>query len=365
MRFFFLTIVLLFSIGCTKNGDNPATDNPSDQIYFPDNNTSDWETATFSEIGWNESSLNDLLSYMQINNTRAFLILKNGKIVVEKYWGNEFASSAPFTKNSLWMWASAGKTLTATLVGIAQKDGLLNINQKTSDFLGTGWTSMPLDKENLITIRHQLTMTTGLEYNVPDEDCTLPSCLSYKADAGTQWYYHNAPYTLLSKVVSKATGADYNTYTDQKIESIIGMNGQWRYGTYNNVYWSSARDMARFGLLILNKGKWKNTDVLSDEAYYNQMVNTSQDLNPSYGYLWWLNGKSSIIPASTHISYPVELAYNAPDDMIAAMGKNGQFINIIPSEKIIVIRMGEAPDNSLVPYEMQNEMWSKINLLIN
>jgi CubicO group peptidase (beta-lactamase class C family) len=363
MRFFLFTLVFLFFIGCSE--DNPETDQPTDQMYFPDNSTTVWETTTLSELGWNENYLNDLLSYMQTNNTRAFLILKNGKIVVEKYWGNEFGNNSPFNAYSQWRWASAGKTLTAMLVGITQQEGSLNINDKTSDYLGTGWTSMPLAKEDLITIKHQLTMTTGLEYKIPDEDCTDPSCLLYKADAGTQWYYHNAPYTLLSKVVSNATGIDYNTYTDQKIESIIGMNGQWISGTYNNVFWSSARDMARFGLLVLNKGIWKDVSILSDENYYNQMVNSSQNLNPSYGYLWWLNGKSSIIPASTHISYNAELASNAPDEMIAAMGKDGQLINIIPGQKIVVIRMGEAPSNSLVPYEMQNEMWSKINLLIN
>jgi hypothetical protein len=56
--------------------------------------------------------------------------------------------------------------------------------------------------------------------------------------------------------------------------------------------------MARFGLLMLNKGNWNGNVILSDTNYYNQMVNSSQTLNPSYGYLWWLNGKASyMLPA--------------------------------------------------------------------
>lgn len=73
------------------------------------------------------------------------------------------------------------------------------------------------------------------------------------------------------------------------------MDGRWVPLGYNNVYWSTARDMARFGLLTLNKGIWEANQAVYTEGYYEQMVNSAQELNPSYGYLWWLNGKSKII----------------------------------------------------------------------
>jgi hypothetical protein len=59
------------------------------------------------------------------------------------------------------------------------------------------------------------------------------------------------------------------------------------------------------------------------------------------------------------------LSTNAPSDIFAAMGKNGQFIDVVPSRKIVVIRMGEAPDNSLVPITFHDDMWGKINSIIN
>ena len=208
-------------------------------------------------------------------------------------------------------------------------------------------------------------MTTGLEYNVSDLDCTLPTCLTYRTDAGQQWFYHNAPYTLLEKVVENATGLDYNDYSNQKVESVIGMNGQWISQGYNNVFWSTARDMARFGLLILNQGKWNNTDVLSDADYYEQMINTSQSLNPSYGYLWWLNGKESIIFPILPNSFNISMSDNAPTDLFAAMGKNGQFVEVIPSKNIVVIRMGEAPDNHLFHLLFIMKCGQCINLVIN
>ena len=364
MKYSILIVLILFVLGCNKDDDNIINPPVESTLYFPPLNSDEWESKSPSELGWDISDLDGLLTYLEDNNTRAFIVLKDGKIVIEEYFGNNILGTAPFDRNTKWYWASAGKTLTATLVGIAQQEGLLNINNTTSTYLGNGWTNLTSDKEDMITVKNQLTMTTGLEYNVSDLDCTLPSCLTYRADAGQQWFYHNAPYTLLEKVVENASGIDFNDYTNQKVESVIGMNGQWISQAYNNVYWSTARDMARFGLFILNKGKWSNTDVLSDAEYYEQMVNTTQSLNLSYGYLWWLNGKESIIFPGLPNSFDVPLSDNAPIDLFAGMGKNGQFVEVIPSKNLVVIRMGETPDGSLVPITFHNEMWEKINLVI-
>lgn len=361
---FLQLILVVFLLACV-NDDSVIIPPEQAALYFPPLNSDTWETKTPTELNWNTLNLTNLLSYLDQNNTRAFIVLMDGKIVVEEYFGNTILGTLPFDKNSQWYWASAGKTITATLVGIAQQEGHLNIENPVSDYLGNAWTSLTPEKEQLITVRNQLTMTTGLDYIGPNLDCTLPSCLTYKTDAGQQWFYHNAPYTLLEKVVENATALGYNEYTNQNIKSVIGMRGQWVSQGYNNVYWSSARDMARFGLLLLNKGKWDTTEVLSDIGFYNQMINSSQNLNPSYGYLWWLNGKESIIFPSLSNSFNTSLSSNAPDDLIAGIGKNGQFIEIVPSMNLVVIRMGEAPDESLVPISFHDEMWEKINLVIN
>ncbi len=179
-------------------------DPESADLYFPPVNSDSWENLTPASQGWDEAALNELYNYLEEQNSRAFIVLKDGKIVVEKYWGQNLLGNADFTSNTPWYWASAGKTLTAFLTGIAQQEGLLNIGDKTSKYLGEGWTSAPAEKEDLITIRHQLTMTTGLDYEVDDLDCTDPSCLLYKADAGTQWFYRNAAYTLIEQVISNA-----------------------------------------------------------------------------------------------------------------------------------------------------------------
>lgn len=354
--------ILIFS-ACSKSSstDNGNASPPpvSAPLYFPPVGGTEWQTTTSSSLGWNETAITDLYTYLQSKNTKAFIVLKNGKIVLEKYFGS-------FTADSIWYWASAGKTMTAMLVGIAQQEGRLNINNKTSQYLGTGWTSLPLAKENLITIRHQLTMTTGLDDGVPDDHCTLPSCLVYKADAGTRWAYHNAPYTLLDKVVENATGQSYNAYFQAKIRDRIGMNGIWFAGTgYDNVYYSNPRSMARFGLLLLNKGKWDQTTILSDTSYFNTQINTSQNLNLSYGYLTWLNGKASYMLPTLQTVFNGPLVPNAPADMFSALGKNDQKIYVVPSQKLVVIRMGESAGNiQLALSSFDNELWGKLKTVI-
>jgi CubicO group peptidase (beta-lactamase class C family) len=142
--------------------------------------------------------------------------------------------------------------MTAFLIGIAQRDSILSINDSASHYLGSGWTSCPPDKERLITVLNQLTMTTGLKDLVVNPECTSLGCLVYKADVGTRWAYHTGPYTLLDKVLENASGQIVNIYFNTKIRSRIGMNGLWVPLGYNNVYTSNARSMARFGLLALN-----------------------------------------------------------------------------------------------------------------
>lgn len=348
-----------------SNDDVQLDDQSTQNLYFPPIESDEWESMDINTLDWNEDSLEELYSYLQDNNTRAFIILKNGKIAVEIYWGNTINDSSEFTKNSNWYWASAGKTLTATLIGIAQEEGFLNIQDKTSDYLGVGWTSLTPEQEDKIKIINQLSMTTGLDFNVDNLNCTFPQCLNYSANAGEQWYYHNAPYTLLQDVVSNATQTDYNIYTNQRIGDKIGMNGQWVNNGFSTTYWSTAREMARFGLLISNHGKWKNTDVLSDLDYVEQMISTSQNLNPSYGYLWWLNGKSSVILPGIASPIDLPLSQYAPTDMVAGMGKNGQYVEIVPSLDLVIVRMGEAPGESLVNFTFHNEMWQKLSEVIN
>jgi CubicO group peptidase (beta-lactamase class C family) len=145
------------------------------------------------------------------------------------------------------------------------------------------------------------------------------------------------------------------------------MDGFWNYGLIFTVYHSNTRSMARFGLMALNNGKWNNEQIIN-QAFFNEAINTSQSINPSYGYLWWLNGKSGAMIPGGQTYYPGTLIPNAPADMYAAMGAEDQRIYVIPSKKMVVIRMGDASDPqnpSFAVSGFDNELWGKINAVIN
>lgn len=329
----------------------------SQSLYFPPLIGNTWDTLSPASLGWCQPEIDSLIDYLDANNTKAFILLKDGKIVIEKYFGT-------FTIDSVWYWASAGKTLTGFTVGIAQQEGFLSIQDTTSNYLGTGWTDCPPLKEEKITIRNQLTMTSGLDDGVLDPYCTLDTCLEYLADAGTRWAYHNGPYTLLDSVIESATGQSLNNYLNQKVKTPTGMTGAFFPSGYNNLFISKPRSMARFGLLMLNQGNWNGNQILTDTSYFQQMVNSSQTLNPSYGFLTWLNGKSSFMAPGLQFNFPGSINPNAPNDMYAALGKDGQIINVVPSQNLVYIRMGNAPGAGEVPITFNDTVWIKLNAVM-
>lgn len=327
----------------------------SQSLYFPPATGSTWDTLAPASLGWCEQKVDSMLNWIGTQETKAFIVLKDGKIVLEKYYGT-------FTQDSLWYWASAGKTLTAFTVGIAQQEGFLSIQDTSSKYLGQGWTNCSLTDEYEITVWNQLTMTSGLDDGVADPYCTDDACLTCLADAGARWAYHNGPYTLLDGVIEGATGQSLNLYFTQKVRNPIGMNGAFVMVDYNNVYFSNARSMARFGLLMLNKGNWNGTQIMTDTAYHNAMITTSQNLNKSYGYLWWLNGKQSFMVPGSQLVIPGFLMPSAPADVYSALGKNGQMLSISPSSNLLFIRMGNNT-TSAVSVTMPDAIWKMIGEL--
>ncbi|MFN8336730.1 MAG: serine hydrolase [Cyclobacteriaceae bacterium] len=355
MKYFPLLLIFLSLLAGCNSGDEPKPE-PPEPMYFPVPNDPAWETKSFDELEWNEAAADDLKEYLIGANTKSFMILVNGRIVMEEY----FAGHASTTT---WKWNSAGKTLVATTTGIAQQEGLLSIHDPVSDLLGTGWTSMAADKEALITTRHLLTMTSGLD---DDSELVIKANLTYRADAGTRWSYSNV-FQILMDEVAAASDQEFSTYFDSRLKNKIGMDGFWDNGLIFKIYNSNTRSMARFGILALNKGAWNGEQIIN-EAFFTESTTTSQGINPSYGYLWWLNGKSTYMVPGEQTVFDGPLVPNAPADMFAAMGAADQRIYVVPSMNMVVVRMGEAsdPDNpSFAVSGFDNKLWEKINLVIN
>lgn len=354
------SIAFVLFLNCTSEDvtEIPPQETPistDTSLYFPPLNSDVWETVSAEALQWNTNKLQPLLEYLEEKNTKSFIILHEGKIVVETYFDGHSATSP-------WYWASAGKTLTTAVAGIAQEENLIDINHKVSTYIGANWTNAPLEKENLITCKNLLSMTSGLDDSLGDG--IAPEDLQYLADAGSRWAYHSV-FVKMQDVIAAASNQTWDDYFDSHLKNRIGMTGTWIQTETANVYWSTTRSMARFGLLMAAKGKWESTQIIP-EGFLNEATSTSQNINKAYGYLWWINGTSSYRLPQTQLEFEGVLIPNAPQDMYCALGKNDQKIYIVPSKKLVIIRMGNAADtDNFALSDFDNALWEKINLLIN
>lgn len=354
MRYLGIMLFAFTLLSCQKeSGHIPP---PDQSMYFPSNTDTAWQRISPAALGWNANAMQSLKTFLNEKHSRSFMILVNGRIAMEEY----FNGHGP---NDTWQWNSAGKTLTSAMTGIAAQQRLLNIDDKVSKYLGAGWTSEPAEKESLITIRHLLTMTTGIN---DESEFVIKPNLTYMADAGTRWAYSNV-FQKLIDVVAQAGNTDFESYFESGLKNKIGMEGFWNFGTIYKIYHSNTRSMARFGLLALNQGKWNNNQIINAD-FFKSATNTSQNINPSYGYFWWLNGKDHYMLPGTQSVFQGDIIPAAPTDMVAAMGKGDQRIYIVPGRNLVIVRMGDPsdPENpSFAVSGFDNALWEKINAVIN
>lgn len=348
-------IFIFFAILSCQSDDSVLSNTSNESLYFPPTTSNEWETISLNDLNWNSNKLEELKSFLINENTKSFMILVNGRIVVEEYYNGH-------TVSDTWQWNSAGKTLVSATTGIAQQNGLIDINNKVSDYIGNEWTSTTTQQEDLITVKNLLAMTSGLD---DEPQLVIKPNLTYLADAGTRWAYGNV-FQRLMNVVEGASGIKFDNYFNNELRNKIGMEGFWNNGLIYRIYNSNTRSMARFGLLASQNGNWDGEQIVN-ETFFIESKTTSQNINPSYGYLWWLNGKSSYMLPSTQTKFSGELVPNAPADMVAAMGKDEQRIYIVPSKNLVIIRMGEATvsKGNFALSSFDNVFWEKFNKVIN
>ncbi len=144
-------LIMILLTGCGSDSPNPT---PAETMDFPPLTGDVWETKSIASFRLEPIS--------RSTTTGLFRTKKHQRLhhpcQRQGCLGKLFQRTFRFHRLVL---GKCRKTLTATLTGIAQQEGLLNINNKVSDYIGTGWTSMPLAKENLITNKHLLSMTSG------------------------------------------------------------------------------------------------------------------------------------------------------------------------------------------------------------
>lgn len=332
--------------------------NPN-QLYFPPT-SGNWESVSASDSGWDEAKLNEALDYARKQNSSGVIVLLNGKILAENYWNVgrksfRYESMLHGTDKkdiALEDVASVQKSISAVLVGVALDRHIVALDDPVAKYLGEGWSRAEKSQENKIKIRHLITMTTGLNDR-----------LEFVSQPGKRWRYNTNAYSRIVNALEAAAEMDRNELTPQWLTIPIGMSdSKWVVRpfarkdpkTNRHGFATSVRDLARFGLLLLANGNWGDKTIIEDKRYLKNMLSPSQKLNPAYGYLWWLNGQPVRRGGRAQRELKTMIK-SAPEDLVAAQGALGRKVYVVPSMKLVVVRLGEAPEPSF------NEVfWKKL-----
>ena len=267
--------------------------------------------------------------------TRAVLILKDGQIIAEKY-------AEAFNKDTKQIGWSMTKSIFSALIGIGiQQDYISSIDEKS---LFKEWKS---DDRKDITLKQLLQMNSGLEWTEDYADISEATVMLYDRDdmisyakntgvegkKGKHWEYSSGTSNLLSGLLRQRF-KDYDSYFKFPYEQLFSKIGAPSFiietdpkGNFvaSSYAWATARDWAKFGQLYANDGVWSGERILP-EGWTKFTAEVAEGSDGGYGAQFWL---------PTNEDYP-----NSPKDMYFADGFQGQRIFVIPSENVVIVRLG-------------------------
>jgi Beta-lactamase len=311
---------------------SPRDDVPSVQETFikPD---LFWRVVPPEGLGLNVRALDAHLVLCKRTGADACLIAYRGAIVQEWY-------SARYVEPAFAM--SSTKSVTGLLVGMLLADHKIrSVDQRVCDFIKVWCTGL----RGKVTLRHLLTMTSGLprmrdsSVGFVDDKNRFVLHLTPVSEPGTIWAYSNEGAQLLSPILDKAAGELIQNYAQRRLFQPLGMSRSrlhldskghaWTYADME----TTARDFARVGLLMLQRGRWEGRQIVGSR-WIDSSTSPSQKLNPQYGLLWWLD--------------PSARAY-------AAHGHLDTDLHVLPQSELVIVRMQTRPFPGVKEGEYERE----------
>jgi len=351
---------ILFSLfigllSCTD--ETPKPDFISDGLYegeyFP---TTEWKYCSPEQVGANSKLLSEAHSYISDPNfaTDGYLIIKDGYIIAEDYFDG-------FTKEKKHTSYSIAKSFTSAVIGIAIDKGFINAaDDKISSYYAELNNDTVQQWKKDLQISHLLTMTSGINWieegvftNDIFQMSTSDNYVEYVLNKsvinkpGTIWSYNSGESMLLSGIINLTTGKSMFEFAKENLLNPIGIQElEWSSDSKNHTIagWgisATMHDFARFGYLYLNNGNWDGNQIISKEWITKSTSPFSSEYS-FYGYLWWTGERTLYVSDM-----------NIPDDAYMAIGAFGQYLVIVPSENLIIVRVGQDlySENSWKPEE--------------
>jgi len=296
--------------------------------------TAAWKTASPESQGLDSAVLAEALDYVRSKGIplHSFLIVRNGVVVLDAYL-------YPYTGHEPHDIASATKSVTSAAIGIAiEQRYIKSVNQKVMSLFPYASTDSDPRRRN-ISIRHLLTMTSGFDCDTEGGEKALAAmrhspdwaafalAIPLRADPGSRYAYCSCNNHLLSSIIMATTGKNLLEFTQKNLFGPLGITDVvWPADPEGRTHgWGDLhlypQDMARLGLLYLNRGRWGNVQIEPANwvSESSQASVTVRD-GVGYGYSWWIN--------------------TAKPPIFEAVGRGGQRIAILPKENMVVVFTG-------------------------
>lgn len=305
-----------------------------------------WPTAAPAEAGLDAAKLQEALDFATTHSSESVLVIRHGCLVGASRLDPVFGEAA------LDGW-SMTKAATALLAGRAVTLGRFDIDAPIGPLFPEADAA-----HAALTPRHLMTMSSGLhltwlrDFNgtnlMPDRVRDALS-LPFDQEPGTYWEYAQSPCTLLAEAITRAVGQDLQSFAQQELFGPIGIAaGSWtweRDRAGHTQGWAHLQmrpqDWARLGQLVLNRGSWNGTQLISED--YIEAATSSSPANHAYGFFIWLNGKDSYVMPGVNgrDAGTGRLVPKAPADSIIFAGQDEQRVYVIPSLDMVVVRLGQ------------------------
>ncbi len=349
--------------GCGEEGAPPAE--VSSAEIFPD---PDWRVESAAEHGLDQGGLEAVALYVGEHHSDCLLVVHGGVLVGEWYWregGPEVRKADVF---------SVTKSITSALVGIAQGEGRLSVDDPASKTI-EAWRGTPSEG---VTIRQILGNESGRRWDfatdylemaaeAPDKTAFAIG-LDQQHGPGEVWEYNNSAIQVLERVLEVSTGEDPGDYARRRLFEPLGMGADYGRDEAGNALMfagvgASCRDLARFGLMILREGRWVGGLQVVPAQWVRDSTQPSTALNAAYGWMWWLNQEGPAVLPSTPLRREGAgpLVPSAPLGLVSAIGIQGQIVAISPADDLVVVRLGDLPFNGdLVGDKFLGALWERL-----
>lgn len=347
----------------SESGVPDDPDEPNDWIY-PE---PEWLVEPPELHGFDPDALAVTSDIAAAEQSGCLVVTRHGVIVHEWYAEGWDADRA----TEVW---SVTKSVTSTLVGIAQGQALVHVDDFASDYI-EAWAT---NESAAVTVGQLLQQDSGRHWDFIDDYVELDALagdkssfaigLAQQHEPGQWWEYNNAGVQSLEPVLRTAVDQDVAAFAAEHLFEPIGMDATMAHDDAGNTITyahlqAGCRALARYGYLYLRRGRWADGEQLLPAAFVDQSTTSRTELNDAYGYLWWLNQPGHWVRPSTPGRNEGDglLLPNAPIGAYTARGLGAQIVAVDPSTEVVFTRLSAVPPQDLLQEtNVEHDLWSAI-----